>query len=728
MFGSGFVQAQDRMWQMDYYRRLAEGTLAEVLGEPALEIDRFFRTIGLRRAAERELQILEQQENEVLEAFSMGANYFQKSYSENLPPEFKILEYHPQPWQPSDSLSIGRFMAWSQTTNWPSELVRSWTVGNYGPEIARELDERYPAGSAVIVPAGAQSQGKGPPVDSEHRMKPELVEAVDPAMSNNWAVDGQKSTTGKPLLANDPHVWLPIPSLWYETHLDSPELHLAGATVPGLPGVVIGHNAHMAWGVTNTVADGSDLYVERMMQEDPHRYESEGQWLEAERVQETITVRGRIQPLVEEVLITRHGPIISPAIQGEKRALSLRTVVLEQYNSLKALLMIWRASNCTKFREALRHWAAPSLNFVYADTQGNIGYQLGGWVPVRAGDNGLVPSPGSTSIYDWKEFIPFEELPSQQNPPTHWVATANNKIVDDNYRYFLGGEFLPYRIDRIVDLLQAKEKLSVEDFKAMQGDLYSMPAKEIAGYLRDLKPADEESRRALHILDEWDCVLSPESVAACIVQVFSGELLRQALREKVGQAWSEWFIGKPVDPVGSSTQRRISWLLDKVNNNPDWFAGRSWKEVMDECLSSTLKLLRQLLGDDMSQWQWGKLHTITFSHPLAKSKELSQTFNRGPFPIGGSEATVCAASYIPYLGYTVTDGVSYRQIVDLGNFNRSISVIPTGQSGDPRSKHYADMIDLWRKVEYHPTLWERTDIERHAESRVLLDPAGSSIG
>jgi penicillin amidase len=358
---------------------------------------------------------------------------------------------------------------------------------------------------------------------------------------------------------------------------------------------------------------------------------------------------------------------------------------------------------------------------------GNIGYQLAGLVPIRAKGYGVLPAPGWTDEYEWTGFIPFEEMPSAFNPPTHWVASANNKIVDDDYPYFLSAVWADSpRQQRIVELLEAKEKLSVDDFKAMQADQLSIPARELAPQVLGLTPQDEWCRRALTFLRAWDYVVAADSVAACVFEVFFTHLVRRALEEKLG-SWSDFYTGRglhPVRPNGMFFVDSPGWLKEKMRERPDWFAGKSWRVVMEESLASAVAELRKLLGDDVSRWQWGRLHTQRFRHPLGQVRGLDRVFNRGPVPIGGDPNTVWQASYAPYRGYEVIGSTAcWRQIVDLGDFNRSLAVLPSGQSGHPGSRHYGDMIEMWRRVEYHPMPWDREEVEKHARGRLELAPA-----
>jgi len=717
-FAWGYVQAQDRLWQMDFNRRLATGTLAEVLGEQALPFDRLVRRVGPHRAAAREWEALRGEERQMLEAYAAGVN----AYLTSGPPplECLILRYRPRPWSPSDSLAFARFMAWTLSGNWDQEIVRLWTIERFGVELMAELEPTYPPGKPVVVPPGASSGGRGPQLEADYRLATALP------MSNNWVVDGHKSVTGRPLLANDPHLPLTMPSIWHEVHLEAPELRAAGVALPGLPAIIIGHNQRIAWGVTAAMADQDDLYLEEVDPQNPARYRFGEGWEEGQLVREEIRVRGRQEPVVEEVLVTRHGPIITPCIAGEERPLALRSVCLEDVPFGQGMLALMRAQSWEEFREALARWPAPALNFVYADVYGNIGYQMAGLIPKRGKGHGVVPAPGWTGEHEWQGFVPFHELPSAFNPPTHWIASANNQVAADDYPHFLAANYADSpRIERIVQMLTEKDKLSVADFQRMQNDLLSLPGQELARRILALRPSDPWCRRAQSFLKAWDGTLAPDSVAAAIVEACFVHLVRKALEEKIG-AWADFFLGKPVHPLREGPMffmGAASWLLRKMEERPQWFAGRSWEQALEEALGEAIGELRRRLGEDMSRWQWGRLHRQALRHPLGQVRALSPVFDRGPFPVGGDINTVAQSAFVPYRGYEATSfAVSWRMIVDLSDFNRSLGVHPGGQWGQPGSRHYADLALLWLRGDYHPLLWDRREVERHLESRLVLDP------
>jgi penicillin amidase len=390
-------------------------------------------------------------------------------------------------------------------------------------------------------------------------------------------------------------------------------------------------------------------------------------------------------------------------------------------------MKVMAAQNWDEFRAALSDWPFPSLNFGYADVDGNIGYQLAGLVPLRGKGHGIVPSPGWGEEHDWKGFVPFEELPSAYNPETHWIASANNKIADEDYPHLLSIENADgFRQQRIAELLKSKSKHSPADFAAMQVDQMSLAAKELVPLIAEIAPEDEWCRRSITFLKAWDYRLAPDSVAACVYEVFFTHLVRRTLEEKLG-SWSDFFMGKGIHMLRPHTMFFVashSWLMAKMRERPDWFGDRTWPEAMEEALASAVAELRSLLGDEVSRWQWGRLHKQRFPHILGQVRGLDRVFNRGPIPAGGDMNTVWQATYAPYHGYEVNSfTASWRQIIDLADFNNSRATLPSGQSGHAASRHYADMTALWRQGDYHPMLWDREQVEAHARGRLELSPA-----
>lgn len=731
-FGLGYVHAQDRLWQMDFFRRVFSGTLAEVVGESGIQVDRLMRRFGLRRAAGSQLGQIDAETMAGLEAYVAGVNTLMESLGGRLPLEFRILRYRPRTWTVADTLAFGKFMGWLLASGWVTQIVRSQLMAKLGPETLSELEPLYPEGGLLTVPPGTEYRRGDDQLLQEYQELAKLVGAG--GGSNNWVVDGEKSVTGKPLLANDPHLTAQMPSIWYEAHLCGGAIDAVGASFAGLPTIVIGHNRRIAWGITNSMTGQQDLYVEEVNPEKPHQYRYKGRWRSGELLREEIAVRGR-EPIVEEVLVTAHGPVISPAIEGETRVLSVRGVPAESVGLMRAGHRLMKAQDWDEFRDALRDWSAPGQNFVYADVDGNIGYQLAAHIPVRRQGRGLVPAPGWTDEYEWTGYIPFEELPSVFNPPAHFAATANNQIVGDDYPQRIDGEWADeYRVGRIVEMLRGREKHSAADCQRMHGDVYSAPGRELAEFLCRLQPVDEQSRRALDYVRVWDYELTPDSVAGSIVEAFFDHMYRATFAHKLGDALAR-YVGEGVHylaPVSGYGHRATSHLLRLLRRAPaDWFPSRNgrrdtWEDVALRSLREALEELRSRLGSDMSHWRWGRLHTISFPHPLGRGP-LARVLSRGPYPLGGDHNTVAQAPYDPAAPYAAGLAVpSYRQIIDLRDLSNSVSMHTTGQSGQPGSRHFADMIGHWRRIEYHPMLFEREAILAQSEGTLTLEPRGEA--
>ena len=798
-YAQGYVHAQDRLWQMELQRRVASGTFAEVAGKTGLQTDRFFRRVGLRRAAECELAQLDDEARLAIEAYVEGINAFVSGHLGRLPVEFALLRYVPERWTVLDVLTWGKLLGWALSCNWETELLRASLIDRLGAEGAAALEPSYPDGHPIAAAPGQDHYGVDGFALAQFQEARRFLGAIPAeAASNAWAVDGAKSATGLPLLANDPHLPPQLPGLWYEVHLVGAGFDVAGASVPGVPGVVIGHNQRIAWGVTMSLADSQDLYVEQLNPANPLEYEYQGRWEAARLVREVIRVKGRRSPVVEDVVITRHGPVLSPALPGQRRTLALRSATLDP-SQPGAILDLNRAGNWDEFRAALARWGVASLSFVYADVEGNIGYQLAGRHPIRARGDGLAPAPGWTGEHEWLGYLPFEELPSVLNPQSHYVVTANNKIVPDDYPHVIGREWAEgFRARRICDLLEGRQRHDVSSFQAMQRDLLSLAARELVRHLLRTPPEDELSARALEMVRAWDCRIAADSSPAALYEVWRHYLLRNVFGPKLGEQVDRYLgLGHESLIRTHVYQIRVSsHLLKLLQERPaDWFVGegdearratsgaasqspgsgverspgpdvavgcgeargvdhgpsarrnvagqgsarlvahprsraagsaphRRWPRDWDEALRLSLReavlFLRAALGEDPTSWRWGDLHQLTFRHALGVGP-LGRLLNRGPFPMGGDTDTVCQAAAdvaAPFLAHGST--VSYRQIVDLADFDRSLAVLPCGQSGHPASRHYCDMTPLWLRGEYHPMPFSRQAVLAAAHDRLVL--------
>ena len=725
-FGLGFCHAQDRLWQMELTRRLASGRLAEVFGKDALEIDRFQRRVGLHRAARQEWDTADAELRDILCAYAAGVNACLDGLiaAKKLPVEFVLARFQPEPWEPVDSLGFARYLAYSQSPNWESELIRSRLIARIGYAQAASLEPDIWQSESDALP---HLDDWGPSEAPRAGDRPPLGLTGGPLASNAWAVSGARSSTGKPLLANDPHMFPRFPSVFYEAHLVAGgELNVAGGSVPGAPGILIGHNRHIAWGITASMADVADLYVERLDPGDGRRTEFAGHWETGTLVPETIKVKGRASPWIEDVLVTaRHGPLLTPTpgIPDEHRPLAMRSMVLEGASAAAALLDINRAVSWDEFRAAARRWGTPAMNLTYTDADGNIGYQMVGRVPVRQRGEGLVPSPGWSGQYEWSGTIPFDDLPTAFNPPDGLWANANHNVAKNNAHFF-SREFIdPARYQRIRQVLESKRRHSAVDFGALQADELSLPARRIAAALVEHVPArGRVERRALEELRRWDGRISADSSAACIYEVFRNELVRARHATQVGELLPA-LLGAGAHPllatVNSHYFLQTQRVLAFVTESPDDPAiGQAWH-------ASVAWLMRKF-GPRVSSWHWGRLHQLPLEHALSLRKPLGLLFDVPGFAWGGDLETVRAGGSWPG-SFKVAGPISaYRFIGDCGDWDNCLACIPGGQSGHRGSPHYADQVDAWRRVAYHPLSFTRPAIAQVQRHTLRLIPDQNS--
>lgn len=746
-FAQGFVHAQDRLWHMELNRRLASGRLAEIVGAVAFDSDRWQRVIGLRRAAENDFAHASERARSVLNAYTRGVNAFLNTHQKKLPLEFTLLRYAPEPWQPQDTLVWAKMMSWGLGQHWDAELLRAAMLDKIGPERLAELMDDYPRDNPIILPEQTPFQWFDP-IAAHARASQTWGGVTAPyGMSNNWVVDGTKSETGKPLLANDPHLPLQMPSLWYQAHLVTPEWQATGVTLPGVPGIVLGHNAEIAWGCTNGCPDVQDLYIEKFNAANPRQYEFQGQWETAQIVREEIRVKGEANPRAVDVTITRHGPLINPLLEWlqkpESPQLALKWMGYEPSRLLDAAHGVVRAKNWDEFTHALRDWTDPAQNFVYADRAGNIGYYLAGRVPIRKQGIGATPVPGWTGEYEWTGEIPFDQLPHAYNPAQHYLVTANNRLVGAEYKYHLTLDTLNgYRAKRIEQLLTAQEKLSAADYARIQVDEYCAPAERFIKLTQTfrqellrhpaLRERDAMLRQALDALGAWDLQLTAASAPGAIYEVTLYYAMQRLFKPSLG-ALTDHFIGVGFHPllhaVSSFMDRGYVAALQILEKQDSaWLraendAALTSADILAHAFADAFHYLETTLASDMRKWQWGKLHRAAFKHPLGAVKPLDKIFNRGPYPFGGDTATVWQAAFVPRLPISddAVFSVSWRQIMDVSDWDASRGILPTGQSGHPSSRHYDDMIPLWLRGEYHPLLWSRDRVLENKEGILKLE-------
>jgi penicillin amidase len=720
-FAMGYAMAQDRFWQMEFYRRLGQGRLSEVFGKAYLEIDRHFRMLAvtdMNKKVPGKIAFIPK-------SFADGVNTYLNSQRERLPIEFKLLGYKPESWGIEDYLPILRLMNWGLSSGWKIDLTAAEMLQKVGKEKLKEAFPGMPENAPLIIPEkGNAGTEFAYPLFETLRLVKGLIGFSASAASNNWVVSGSKSLSGKPLLANDTHLELTNPSMWWEAHLVCPTINVSGFAIPGTPGFPLGHNAHVAWGITNVMVDDVDFYIEKTNPDNPRQFWYKDRWEDMTTISETIRIKEK-DAMEIEFLLTRHGPILPNSQKGSKKLISVKWAYNDALHPALASYLLLKAKDIHDVKEALQYWEVPSQNFVFADTRGNIGYWCSAIIPIRSKGNGLLPMPGWTGEYEWKGYVPFAKRPHLINPETGFIATANNMVIAENFPNSIGNYWEPMdRIVRIRQLLNAKPKLSVNDFKRMHQDVYCLLASEmmpqIIQVLKD-RFSDDEARQARDILSKWDFMMTKNSVAACIFEMTYLRMMTNIFGDELGEGLLDKYLETVLFPP-----RAIRVMLKKGRS--PWFddvdtsKNENMSDIIEKSLRQTFADLKSMIGDDMAKWTWGYIHTLTFEHVLAKKKPLDLIFNIGPFSVSGSHLTINKRQYAYTNPYQVNLGVSQRMIVDLGNIGDALHVLPTGESGQLGSPHYKDQIALYLNGEYHPVWTDRQELEKHRQGTLTLQP------
>jgi penicillin G amidase len=709
-FAQGYVTASDRLWQMDLMRRTARGELSEIFGRATLEDDKRRRTYGFAQVAEAGAAQADSRSRAVIEAYARGVNaYIDSLDDKSLPLEFQILGFRPRHWTPADSAAVGKNFAEALSTTWAIDVARA-AFADLPPEKAAALFPETSPLDVLVVGSDKADRKSTPPAkrtstllkdpagllaelasiqETEARTRARVgLYAEDRAASNNWVVSGKRTASGKPLLANDPHLAPSAPSIWYMVHLSAPGLRVAGVTAVGAPGVIIGHNERIAWGLTNLGPDVQDLYREKFDPQNPRKYMTPTGWRDAEVRREEIKVRKspmgtetEVVPL--DVTVTRHGPVV--LLRGGD-AYALRwTALSPAATEFAAFYKLNRARNWKEFQEALRDYAGPTQNFIYADVDGHIGYYGAGQIPVRASGDGSVPFDGSKDEGEWKGFIPFAELPHVYDPPSGVIVTANSRVVGTSYPHFLTHLWAPpSRARRIYEMLTAKQKLTAEDFRAVQGDAQTITglafAREVARVAHEagLDAKDEKWRETVSLFQSWDGQLMPDARAPRLAVEMASLFRQKILEGAVGAAlakeyrWNSMLFDRVVQ------ERPAEWLPKEY---------KTYAELFDAIHRETREALAKRYGADETKWVWGVIQA-SFPHPLAGVPMVGAPFKVAPFPQKGGGGTFAS----PNVGASV----SMRLIADASDWDRTQHGIALGESGDPRSPHWADQLSDWR--------------------------------
>ncbi|SIT89347.1 penicillin acylase family protein [Edaphobacillus lindanitolerans] len=695
----GFVQAQDRLFQMDLARRQASGRLAEVVGEAAVPSDKLFRTFSLRQAAADSESGYGEDAREVLGWFAEGVNAFIDHAKEDgkLPYEFRLLGYEPEEWTPVDSLTIGKFMAYDLGGNWNALAFRHWAVNEYDGGKMKELFIRYPENAPSILEANREN-----PVAIAGAFDASLIPPEHNG-SNNWVVSGDKTASGKPLLADDPHLGLTTPSIWYEMHLQSPEQNVTGVIFGGIPGIILGHNENVAWGVTNVGPDVQDLYIEEQNPDNPAEFRWDGEWEQAAVRDEPIKVKDG-DTIDFEVVTTRHGPIISDIMLPDTGTggdlLSMQWTALEPTRELEAVMQMNKASDWDDFDRALRNFNAPAQNFVFASKDGTIAYRANGNIPIRKKGDGQLPVPGNSSEYGWEGYIPYEELPTAVNPDEGFIATANNQVIGDDYPYHITDFWAqPYRYERIAEVLEDGDSFTPEDMMDLQMDVKNLYAREFLDeMLGSLKStgADGKYGKAVKLLEEWNGEDDKELGAPLIFHKWMRDLPRVMFEKAMPEDVYDLMPGK--NHITDEMMRQAY-----AGKPGEWVTeyGGVDKWVSDS-FERTMKGLSDEFGESTDKWKWGDYHQLVFPHPLGSASPIFEKLLSPPrTATSGSAVTVQAAGFKD--DGSADHGASWRFVADLSDLTRSWHIVGPGQSGHMKSKWFHDQAEDWVAGDYHET-------------------------
>ena len=757
----GYVHSSHRMWQMEWWRHLSAGRLSEIAGSATAGNDQFLRTLDYAGAAEKDWEVLSPESKDAVTAYTEGVNaYLSVTEPADAAVEYQFLTVasiyiEPEPWTTNDSMRWLKVMSLSLAGNFENELFRAQVIGAMGPIGGLAIFPDYPFGEhpVIVEPGGVDYTSEAMSYLPESytdvdfsNVNFELVGNVDlsdPNISpfgrgsgigsNSWVIGGELTEHGYPMMVNDPHLGIQMPSIWYEVGLHCTEVSdacpydVVGVSFAGTPGIVIGHNANIAWGFTNVGTDVQDLYILTINPDNPEQYLLDEEWVDFEIVTETINVYGA-DPIELTVRHSVWGPVMSNFLPTGEQVVALKWLAFDANRSMDALLMLNTASNWDEFRVAASHFDTPAQNMVYADIEGNIGYQMPGLVPIRAeGHDGKVPIDGSVSSNDWQGFVPFDELPSVFNPEAGYIVTANNSVVPADYPYYIDDQWAyGYRAKRIETLIQNDEDgvYSVADMQRIHGDNYDARAENLIPALQSLEFEDEALIEAVAWLSEWDYQAHMDSAEAALFNMFWVELLDKAAADELGFIPSggdqyiilvETFLNLPQFPLWDS-----QLTPDVVEDRDDILAlafASAWERMVTE------------YGEDSSAWSWGAMHTASFlGAPLGQGVDpsldamLNSLFNVH-VPASGGSAIVNATGYDAAEGFALTSLPSMRQITIVGDWDASLRINTLGQSGRPDSRHFQDQVDMWRFIEYHPEWFSREAVEADAEATWELVPS-----
>lgn len=731
-FGQGFVIAQDRLWQMDFDRHRAEGRTAKLIGKSGLDLDITVRRMGIKASAQRDYEAANSQTQSMLKAYSEGVNAFINS-CDVLPIEFRLLEMNPAPWDPIDCLAVAKirhvFMG-----NYDFKLWRAKVLSQVGPKFTKVLYEVGDPGDLLIIPSGEVFTGEsnyGSKVLDTNGELLEMARTLETAEgsnagSNSWALAGHKTATGKPLLAGDPHRAPDTPNAYVQNHIACPDFDVIGLSFAGVPGFMhFGHNEKVAWCITHASADYQDLFIEKLIQGDPPKYEFKNEKYHLDIRKEIIEVRDEDSVEIE-VASTHHGPVIIGSV-SQGLGISFRhSAIAEHEPWAEAILDMLLARNVDQFEESMRHWVDPCNNLLSADVDGNISYQMRGKLPVRSRENSWLPVPGWNGEHEWTGRVPFEENPRLRNPSNGFIVTANNRITGPPYPHYISIDFSQdHRANRLLKRIRALGAATTADMALMHADSISIPAQKLVPHLLKLKPSNNLSLQVLRILGEWDYSMNRDQSAAAIYSTILTILLNKFSLSLLGEELTNEAIGGANRGAPSYLRNLKSLVLHAIENDEMTLLpeGQTWSSVLEDALSEATLKLQNLIGDDPQNWQWGLLHKTKHSHPLSQVfPELEGMLDPPAISCSGDDDTPLAGTY-NFNGSFILNSTSLaRYVYDLSDWQNCHWVIPLGSSGHPGSSHYFDQMNQWASIGLYPMLYDWGLIESTSETVQVINP------
>lgn len=720
-FGLGFCHAQDRSFQLETLLRVIRGTLSALVGKDGIAIDRVSRRIGFSRGNEDQLAGFDPSVQANIAAYVDGVNAGNAYGLPKKAHEFALLRSKPTTWTGAEVVGIIKLQSFLFATNADAELARLKILLADGPESLWALDPASGESWQGILRPDAVA----PAVDHLSEDLGAFAKFVGAGgASNSWALSGKRTASGRPILANDPHLPALLPSVWYLAHVKTPDWEVAGATLVGGPAVLVGHNGFASWGLTAALFDNTDLFQEELGSDGRSIRRAE-EFVPCEVLEETIKVRYS-RPITEKVLITPRGPVVSPALDESVGALSMSTFWLKGM-PVDGFFSVHRTGSFEQFRNYFKDWPGPDLNLTYADTTGTVGWQMVGAAPVRLRGWGTIPLPGWDPTVGWEEDpVPFHEMPYATDPDRGYLATANTRPYPDVTEPFLGVDWIDgYRLARIMEMLAGRTDWDRESTQAMQLDDLSIPWRDMREAVLAVPAATSETRLALELLGAWDGRVGAGSPAAAVFELFIAEISRRVAHAKAPGA-AEWALGKGFGqllPYTSFSFRRVGHLAQMLNNPPkEWF-DRPWGYEIADALDAVVRRLIELRGGAPADWAWGKVRPVELKHPVGEQKPMNKVFNLGPFGWGGDSNTIAQTSVDP-LEATNDPGfiASLRMVADVGNWDECRWVIPAGQSGNPMSPHYDDQLPLWQEGSGIAIPWTPASVASATEATLILSP------